>query len=236
MVMRLLPKSDILKAKATAKKQEIDEGVKLAQRIDGLRQVAATEEKNLQDFRTREVAKVHAEIAKERAVLDPLKKEVADLRKEKARGMQDVEKERTAISKANDRLQEREETCEKREKDAANILREAKAAEKRAQGIVAKATTKEDLATDKLAEAERLNKGAKEAHQVAEKAKTSALELKEKVHKELTHRDMMAASRERGITIKEERLAEERKQLDAEWVVFNDRREAFYRELKRNKK
>ena len=48
--MRLMKKSDITKANAQAKKREIDEGVKLAKRIDGLRETLADEEQSLEKF------------------------------------------------------------------------------------------------------------------------------------------------------------------------------------------
>lgn len=61
--MKLLPrKIDIDKAKASERKREIDEGVKLATSIDKLRQQLSIEKKNLEDWRASNIAKVQQEI------------------------------------------------------------------------------------------------------------------------------------------------------------------------------
>lgn len=63
MRLRLLTKSDIAKAKATDRSLEIAEGVKLAKRVDTLREVAANEESSLTKFRTNTISEITKEIA-----------------------------------------------------------------------------------------------------------------------------------------------------------------------------
>lgn len=236
MAMKLLPKSEIVRAKATAKKQEIDEGLKLARRIDNLREVAAQEEQNLARFRERELKRINGEITQQTAIRDGLKGEVGELRREKARGLKEVEQEWAAISQAQDRLQEREESCKEREKSATDQTRKARDVAKRAQGILARANTKDELATGKLLDASKANQEAQKALKVAQKAKADALEFEKGMTKHLTHRDMVASARERDITIKEDRIKGERAELDKEWALLKDRKDAFYREIKRHKK
>lgn len=62
MAMRLLPRSEVNKAKALDRQREIDEGKKLATRVDTLRELAAEEDTNLSKFRDKMVAQIMADI------------------------------------------------------------------------------------------------------------------------------------------------------------------------------
>lgn len=79
MVMRLLKKKEIDKLKAADRKREIDEGIKLATRVDGLRQLAASEETQLETFRVETLKSIHEETAEAIIKRDTLTKEVAEL-------------------------------------------------------------------------------------------------------------------------------------------------------------
>lgn len=61
--MKLLSKSDVQKAKSLDRQREIDEGLKLARRVDALREIAAAEESSLAKFRIETIAKIHDEIS-----------------------------------------------------------------------------------------------------------------------------------------------------------------------------
>ena len=77
--MRLLKKSEVTQKKAQARKQEIDEGVKIAQKVDAVRNTLAEEEANLDKFRTESVKNIKAELAPLEEKRDGLKKEVQEL-------------------------------------------------------------------------------------------------------------------------------------------------------------
>ena len=61
--MKLLDKQTIVTLKGTERKREVDEAVKLAKKVDYLRQTAAQEEANLAKFRHESIQKVKDEIA-----------------------------------------------------------------------------------------------------------------------------------------------------------------------------
>ena len=82
--MRLMPKSAVTKANADAKRKEIDEGLKLAKRVDGLRKTVASEEQSLEKFRASTVANIKAEITPLEEKRDSLKKEVEELQRTRA--------------------------------------------------------------------------------------------------------------------------------------------------------
>ncbi len=56
-----MPKREIDRAKAADRKREVDEGVKLATRVDNLRGLAAQEEANLEKFRVEKLAAIAVE-------------------------------------------------------------------------------------------------------------------------------------------------------------------------------
>ncbi len=81
-MIRLLPKSEIDRAKALDRQREIDEGKKLATRVDGLRQTHAKEEAELQSFRSKTLAQIQLEINGEIERLENAKRKVKEKRDE----------------------------------------------------------------------------------------------------------------------------------------------------------
>lgn len=76
MGMRLLSKREVDLKKSQDRKREIDEGVKLAKRVDDLRQLAAEEEKNLEDFRVKTVKAFREEMTEKEEQRDFLDTEI----------------------------------------------------------------------------------------------------------------------------------------------------------------
>lgn len=62
MGTRLLPKSELVKEKSIEKKNDIDQGLALARKIDTLRETAAQEESNLSKFRSESLFNIRNEI------------------------------------------------------------------------------------------------------------------------------------------------------------------------------
>lgn len=79
MGMRLLPKSEIDKSKSLDRQKEIDEGMKLAKRVDSLREIHAQEEASLATFRDKTLKLIQAEIEDKTSERDSLITEVRDL-------------------------------------------------------------------------------------------------------------------------------------------------------------
>lgn len=70
--MKLLAKSDIQKAKSIERQQLVNEGLKLAKRVDDLREVVAEEEQTLENFRRETLKEIHRQIRIEQAKLDKI--------------------------------------------------------------------------------------------------------------------------------------------------------------------
>lgn len=81
--MKLLDKPSISNLKALERKREIDEGAKLAKKIDTLRELSASEQTNLSRFRDETLKKVREEIDSAMGERDALAREVVSLKEER---------------------------------------------------------------------------------------------------------------------------------------------------------
>lgn len=234
--MRLLKKSEVSIAKAAEKKREIDEGLKLARRIDGLRETWAEEDAAFQKFRSETIAKIHDDITKEQEKLGPLKKEVKELEESKAEALKPLTEEKAALKRERAELDRQREEADERESLLRDKERKAELALKRATATVTRAELRENDADSRLQHAAQQDEQATLANARAQKVKADADERYRKVNQELLHRDMMASERERSVTLREESLARKWKEFIAERTLFKDRKATFERELKRNKK
>lgn len=234
--MRLLQKSDIAKAKSVAQRRDIEEGVKIAKRVDNLREVAAQEEAALIKFRKETLAKIHAETQQASQEKDSLVSEVAVLRKERKELMRPLDKEWGEITKEHAVLAEREQSVEAQEIVLHKEAAELKKAVKQVSDSLVRTATKEASAIEQLLSASQTRKEAKLALKEAQCVEAKAIRLAKDVREELIHRDMAMATREREYTMKEEKLSERESALEKEWKLLNDRKAMFERRIKKPKK
>lgn len=81
----LLSKSEVDKRKALDRQREVEEGIKIAKRVDTLREVAAHEETSLTKFRVKTVEAIQAEIDEKIAERNQLENSNRSLREERIR-------------------------------------------------------------------------------------------------------------------------------------------------------
>jgi mRNA-degrading endonuclease YafQ of YafQ-DinJ toxin-antitoxin module len=235
MTMRLLAKSDITKAKANEQRQTIDEGVKLAKRIDNLREVVATEEEKLEQFRSETVSAIYKDIRKAEVKRDALFVEIGKLQSE-------LKIMRLPLDAEWDEVRKEQKDIEFQRSEITNKLKLVNDAEKHAEYLVKEAktvdviaNTRNDVAKKLLKEAEAKHEEAEETLDRARKADNEATVLYEKMMKELTHRDMECATRERGVTMKEEQLNARETELANGWRLLEDRKATLERSLSKLK-
>ena len=80
--MKLLPKVEFEQAKAEAVRKQIEEGQKIAKRIDGLRETLAEEEASLARFRAAQVKALKEEIGSLINERDQLKADIIRMKGE----------------------------------------------------------------------------------------------------------------------------------------------------------
>lgn len=78
-MLKLFSKSEINEAKSKDRHREVEEGVKLARKVDDLRALLASEEANLAKFRNETLSAISVELQEQQSKVDVLKNEVSDL-------------------------------------------------------------------------------------------------------------------------------------------------------------
>lgn len=234
MVMRLLPKSEIDRAKATEKKREIDEGLKIAQRIDNLRETQAETETALEKWRRETVALIHEEISKEAYKRDELKGLNARLERERDELQKPLDDEWVKVRAKDIELDFKGEDLAKKEfmlrdKEAklAEAQKELALAEKRVADL-------EDHARSVLSGALAKDTSAQALYEDAARVKGEAQKAEQATIAELTHRERIVSGRESGATIREAQIETEKKALQDGWRLLKDRELMLERNLKRN--
>ena len=234
--MRLLDKPQIQQLKALEMKREVDEGRKLAGRVDALRELQAKEEAELQKFRRETLANIHEEITTKAQERDQLKQEVSKLQDDRAEALKPLTEERAEldskiaklsilkgeISIAEEALKEEGKAIRDSKKEAKLELQRAKEAKRQANAL--------------LKDAETASKEATHSQVWAEKTKEGTQRLRDLVEKELRERDAVLASKERDFILKEEKLAQREEVIRTEWIKIEDQRDTLKRAFERLEK
>ncbi len=98
--MKLLKKEEIAKAKAVDKQREIQEGLKLAKRVDALRETQAEEELSLRLFREKTLKAIHEETTKAATERDNILSVVKNLREDRINLLKPLDDEWKALEDA----------------------------------------------------------------------------------------------------------------------------------------
>lgn len=232
--MKLLSKQEITQQKGTEHKRDIDEGLKLARKIDNLREVSSKEEQNLKKFRDESLSSTKKEIdtlIEEKATLT---KDVDFLREQRKKlieiplnlAWKDIDKQNETIKSIKavleDRtiyLKQKEDLITEQEKNIHLNKEEAEEERQLAQ--------KDRLEAKKLKlEAQQINKSANESKD----KELSNLSLKVQ---ELMKREGEVAVREKNALMKESQFVEREKELNNREKLINDKYETLLRTIKR---
>lgn len=231
--MKLLPKSEVSKAHAIAERQKADEGLKLARRIDALRETASDEEAALKKFRTESISQIHADISTESQKLSELKTEVSALEKQKREARKPLDFEWSEVKRNKRETEELQSQVRKHLEMAQSERKDAKEALRSAVNMEARASTKDSIALSALQEAERSRVETQTALTEAQELREKAQKDKEASERELIQRYTECAVRERGIEMREETLNTKLKEVRAMERKLIDRRETLQRTIKR---
>ncbi len=227
--MKLLSKNEIEKAKSLERKLEIDEGAKLARKVDDLRKLSAEEEMKQSKFRLASLKETNDQIAAATTERDSLLAEVVKLREEKRILQIPLDAKWSEVKGYEQRLQRleieisvKETSLEQRKKDL-SVLEEA-----------ARVTENEiDLAAQRIAgNLLASERKVQEADAVLDEAKLVRNETDDYVESQknsLLSREAEVAVRERDVENRELDLEEERRQLAILERQINDKYETLLR-------
>jgi len=228
---RLLTKRELDVAKSQDRSNEIREGKKLADRVDGLRQLAAQTEKEVQERTQKIVASTQAEINAKVAERDSLDSEITSRKAELTELRKPLDAEWEKLAEKRNEYHARGLALEEGELNlkaaiALNIQRERDNEETKKQ-----VQSEKDLAQQDRLEADRLKEDAAKrllaARAEAEKIVSQAKEREEAV----AAREYVLESKEEGMKSREKHAAEMLAQARKEYAKVRD----LYATLERNK-
>lgn len=232
-MMKLLTKNEIEKQKGIERKMEIDEGAKLARKVDALREITAKESVERDKFRLASLEKIRTEITdatKERddilaeietlktrraVLMEPLDAEWARIRNREQKVV-DIEKE---IESKKALLNKKEEELTARQEALATAERRISQAETLANDNLRKTSAERQEAQTTLAKAQDVRKEADQYH--ADRTQ------------DVASREAEVAVRERVVAIKQAQIIEDRKELEDRERAVNDKYETLLRTIKR---
>lgn len=230
---RLLTKREIDVAKAKDRQREIDEGAKLARRVNSLRELAATEETGLDDLRRRQLTNLQADIEPKISELESLKTEIRGLENKRRALLEPLDQKERDLEAREETLDKRDEELSQKEVHlklaiSANIQRErqddierGRIEDERAKGIIFLSD-----ADSKLRKADSIVQDAR--NQAA--AIFVEAELK---NNEVIEREKSADIRELALTEREKMNKTKEKDLRNRERVLRDRYETLIRNQKR---
>ncbi len=235
-MLKLLKKSEIDSAKAQDRQREINEGIKLAGRVDALREAQATEEANLEKFRRESIFKINEEIVSITENKNVLLKEVSDLEDRKRLALLPLDAEWDKVKEKQEELTQYALTLQ----EDSRILEESKGeygVELELLEVEKKRICDERNRSIKaLADSDEKHEQARKVLKEAQSIKDSAIQLKDAVTSELIERDAVVASKERDLENKVNKFDKEVKALDRERIKLDDMRATLERAMRRIKK
>lgn len=233
--MRLLPKSEMAQRKNDARKQEIDEGIRIAKRVDAVRETLLNEEQSLEKFRRETVALIHQQIIDERKVLKSLQAKVKNLTVKREQLLIPLDKEWAEIQQVKEQIESEQKEIEKswlaiskQEKTYNKLIQEA-------TDSLVKTLQYEEYSRTNLKEVSDMNIIARQDAEESQKIKERTYALHDAMVKELKQRDSQLASRERDCILKESKLLEKESALENGWKLLEDRKAMFERTINRLK-
>ncbi len=233
--MKLLSKSEISKAAAVDRQREIEEGLKLAKRVDSLREVAAEEDASLEKFRTETLARISKEISEETTKRDVLVVEVVDLEERKRLSLIPITEKWDEVLQKESLVAEQLAEVDKQKQSVANT-------QSIAEATYADASQQKNRADDMYIRAEKALLEAHNALQTAENDRVSAsntlFDAKGKVDlmlKAATEKESWVTEREKSVLAKEKDLKKRELELAKQFSLLKDREATLERNIKRNK-
>lgn len=236
MAMKLLDKREIDKSKALEMSRAVQEGAKLAKRVDALREAQAQEEVALAKFRKETLTKIHEEITYHATTRDALYNEVRTLEARKVEALKPIEAEKREAQEAVAHLEETKRHLEAKSRELEEKERGVEAQRKSSALELARALAERSRATEYLDNAEANESATRFVLAESEAIRDSARRFKADMEQELRQRDEAVASKERGMELREDYIRREEQRLVKENRKLEDRKSALERSIKRLKK
>lgn len=235
MGIRLLPKSELIKAKTKDRELEITEGAKLAKRVDDLRKLVADEETNLTKFREKTVSAIMADVKVHSDELDGIKEEIRTRKAELIELFEPIDKQfMRYVRDKKAELDGLELQAEEKAAVLAATLSEAGALIENNKKLEGEWKQKHQDAVDNIALSQNMVAAAKkEAARTGQDAQNILLEA-EKIRKDALNVASDANARLKQAEFKEKDLNRKEEELETREMAALAKELLYYSPVKKN--
>jgi len=235
MTVKLLQKSEIANLKAKQSSREVAEGVKIATRVDGLRELWSKTEQDFENYKTSTLAAIQKEIDAREKKKEVLTGELRQLQSKYDSLMPDISTKRTELAQFEKKLISWEKKLEKREDEAALSELDVADAMKKAEDARLRDEENERISRNVLFQANQKKSEAQNTLDTARKIQENAYRIKKETEDALALREFSIKAKESELLSKELLITNVQKELEVEKVRVNDMRETLLRSMQRLK-
>lgn len=233
--MKLLRKSEVLALKESERAREAAEGVKIARRVDELRELQTNTAKKLDDFRDSTLRVITEEIKSLGAKRDSLANEVSVLQKKYDALLPGIPLKREAIKKREEAIATQEQVILAKEESLRLQELDIYELKEAVKKNLAQAASTNESADNRLKDAFYKEGEASQALQRAQKVESNAVKAKEVQEMQLGERERAVARREGDFEIRVSIQEAKEREFEQERKKLEDRRAMVERTLERLK-
>ena len=234
--MKLLDKQTITTLKGTERKGEIDEAVKLAKKIDLLRETSSSEETKLAQFRAESLARVKTDIDRLITEKTTLSSEISSLQAERTRLMIPLDKEWDKLNEKQKELQNLEKKMQDKELFVETLSKSLQITSETLKVEEARISDLKKDTTKKLAEVDSYNKEAEKLLKDTESQTQIILKAFQTRQDALGRKESDVEYREVDIKNQLAQIETEKRGIIEEKIRLRDREQTLEREIIRNNK
>lgn len=236
MNIRLLKKSEVNAHKERERKLEIEQGLALSRRVDGLRETQVEEERSLQEFRAKTIKQIQEEIVATTTVRDTLLGEIKALRDEKAEGLKVNELRTQELDARDAELTEYYTIVTNKEIELDQLLTDATTLKRGADDDYARARTAKLTAEELVNDAVEYKRQAKVTLDEAEQVRFKGQELYNVTSQQWESRKASLAKKEQVLDEREQALNKREVELGNKERAINDKYQALLQAQSASKK
>lgn len=234
--MKLLTKQEISDKKTQERKLEVDEGIKLARKVDKLREMAVSEESNLAKFREENMRLLKESIEALTGQRDFLQNNIMALQEEKRELLVPLDKEWRKVRAIEDRLAKFGEELNEKHIQLQNTEMEYDLKVEKLKEERSRLKDDREGVSELIKEAKSKLKEAKDILETSN-SKKEEIERHIKIeYQELTKKEAEISTREKNNKLKESSLLKLADDLAKKDRQINDKYETLQRSITRLKK
>jgi FtsZ-binding cell division protein ZapB len=235
MGVKLLQKSELQNLKAKEQTRQIEEGVKVATRIDGLRELYSKTEQELEKYRTATLMGIQKEISELKEKEDELSAKVKVLQAKYDSMKPDMEAKKAELKEYEKFLGSWDKKLTKREKENSDWELELDDKRQKTEFSLARQEDNERISINLLIEADGKRIEAEQSRQEARNMMAKADTERKDNEAAFILREFSISQKEKELSIMQTELMKGKKELEKEKIQVADQRATLQRSIARIK-